>query len=116
MSLCKKLLLFKEKIGCVLFHTFFLDFSFRISMMDQEKKHLLEEVSELQSKHQVELDYIRRKHEQKMEDVHGKVKLALEKKEENLMIVKGQYESALKRVDHLQLLLQRQRTELINKT
>jgi len=86
---------------------------YRITKIEKENKNLQKELSKLRSEHSVELEHVRRTHELKLENVHERVKQALDKKEENLRIIKEQYEGALKRADHLQLLLQTQRKELV---
>ncbi len=89
--------------------------SFRLVSTEEENKELKIEMSELRARHKVELERVNRAKARELEEVHGRVKQALEKKEENLTALKEQYEGALKRADHLQMLLQRQRTELLKK-
>ena len=88
---------------------------FRLVMTDEENKQLKIEMSELRARHKVELERIRQGKEKEMEEVHGRVKQALAKKEENLTSLRQQYEAALKRADHLEMLLERQRKELLKK-
>jgi len=47
--------------------------------------------------------------------LNTRVKQALQKKEETLSVLKEQYEGALKRAQHLQMLLQQQRTQILKK-
>ena len=82
---------------------------------EEENKQLKIEMSELRARHKVELERVRKGKDKELEEVHERVKQALEKKEENLSAMKDQYDAALKRADHLQMLLQRQRTELLKK-
>ena len=88
---------------------------FRLVMTDEENKQLKIEMSELRARHKVELERMRLNKEKEMEEVHGRVKQALAKKEENLVSLRQQYETALKRADHLEMLLERQRKELLKK-
>lgn len=92
-----------------------LPFTFRLVMTDEENKQLKIEMSELRARHKVELERVRQSKEKEMEEVHGRVKQALAKKEENLTSLRQQYEAALKRADHLEMLLERQRKELLKK-
>ena len=78
-------------------------------MTDEENKQLKIEMSELRARHKVELERMRKGKEREMEEVHERVKQALAKKEENLTSLRQQYEAALKRADHLEMLLERQR-------
>lgn len=82
---------------------------------EEENKELKIEMSELRARQKVELERLRKQKDKELEEVHGRVRQALDKKEENLSALKEQYEGALKRADHLQMLLQRQRTELLKK-
>lgn len=82
---------------------------------EEENKELKIEMSELRARQKVELERLRKLKDKELEEVHGRVRQALDKKEENLSALKEQYEGALKRADHLQMLLQRQRTELLKK-
>ena len=82
---------------------------------EEENKQLKIEMSELRARHKVELERVKQAKDKELEEVHERVKKALEKKEVNLSALKEEYEGALKRADHLQMLLQRQRTELLKK-
>ena len=88
---------------------------YRLVTTEEENKELKREMSELKARHKVELDRLRKAKDKELEEVHERVKQALEKKEENLNALKEQHEGALKRADHLQMLLQRQRTQLLKK-
>ena len=88
---------------------------YRLVTTDEENKQLKIEMSELRARHKVDLERVRQSKEREMEEVHGRVKQALAKKEENLMSLRQQYEAALKRADHLEMLLERQRKELLKK-
>ena len=87
----------------------------RLVSTEEENKHVKVEMSELRARHKVELERLKKTSAKELEEVHSRVRQALEKKEENLSALKEQYEAALKRADHLQMLLQRQRTEILKK-
>ena len=89
--------------------------SCRLVSTEEENKQLKMEMSELRARQKFELERVRRGKDQELVEVHERVKQALEKKEGNLEMLKEQYEGALKRADHLQMLLQRQRSELLKK-
>lgn len=88
---------------------------YRLVGTEEENKQLKTEMSEVRARHKVELERVKRGKDQELAEVHERVKQALEKKESNLEVLKEQYEGALKRADHLQMLLQRQRSELLKK-
>ena len=50
-----------------------------------------------------------------MEEVHSRVRQALEKKEGHLSTLRTQHTAALRRAEHLEMLLERQRKELLKK-
>lgn len=89
--------------------------SYRLVATEEENKQLKIEMSELRARHRIELERVNQTKEQEMAEVHERVKQALEKKEENLRTVRVQHEAALKRADHLEMLLERQRKELVKK-
>lgn len=70
-------------------------------------------MSELRARHKVELEKVGRDKDREMESVHERVKQALGKKEDNLRSLREQYEAALKRADHLEMLLDQQRKQLL---
>lgn len=82
---------------------------------EEENKQLKIEMSELRARHRVEVERVTRGKEREMEEVHERVKQALGKKEENLRALRAQHEAALKRAEHLEMLLERQRKELLKK-
>ena len=88
---------------------------YRLVATEEENKQLKIEMSELRARHRIELERVNQTKEREMAEVHERVKQALEKKEENLRTVRVQHEAALKRADHLEMLLERQRKELIKK-
>ena len=63
----------------------------------------------------MELQRVGQTKEKEMGEVHKRVKQVLEKKEENLQALRVQHEAALKRAEHLEMLLERQRKELVKK-
>ena len=87
----------------------------RLISTEEENKELKSEMSELRSRHKVELERVRKSKDLELAEVHERVKQALGKKEGNLEVLREQYEGAVKRADHLQMLLQRQRNELVKK-
>ena len=93
----------------------FLPPSYRLVATEEENKQLKIEMSELRARHRIELERVNQTKEREMAEVHERVKQALEKKEENLRTVRVQHEAALKRADHLEMLLERQRKELVKK-
>ena len=84
-------------------------------MTEEENKQLKIEMSELRARHKVELERVGKVKNREMEEVHERVKQALAKKEDNLKALRVQHEAALKRADHLEMLLERQRKELLRK-
>ena len=82
---------------------------------EEENKQLKIEMSELRARHKVELEREKKTKAKELEEVHQRVKQALEKKEENLTALKEQHEGAVKRSEHLQMLLHRPRTQLLKK-
>lgn len=91
------------------------EFADRLVRTEEENKQLKLEMSELRARHKVEVERVRKSSALELEEVHGRVRQALEKKEDNLHTLREQYEGALKRADHLQMLLQRQRTQILKK-
>ena len=87
----------------------------RLVSIEEENKQLKLEMSELRARHRLELEKIGRGKDRDMEEVHERVKVALARKEENLKTLRAQHEAALKRADHLEMLLDRQRKELLRK-
>ncbi len=86
---------------------------FRLVRTEEENKELKIEMSELRARNKVEIEKVSRDKDKGMESVHNRVKQALSKKEDNLRSLKDQYELALKRADHLEMLLEQQRKQLI---
>ena len=82
---------------------------------EEENRQLKIEMSELRARHKVELQRVEKDKGKEMEAVHERVKQALARKEENLSTLRTQYEGALKRADHLEMLLEQQRKQLLKK-
>ncbi|KAF6092911.1 centrosomal protein 131 [Phyllostomus discolor] len=59
-----------------------------------------------------ELEQLRREKQAELEDVHGRVKAALARKEEAVNSLRKQHEAAVRRADHLEELLQQRRRPL----
>ena len=87
----------------------------RLVSTEEENKRIKIEMSELRARHRLELEQAQRDKERELEEVHTRVRQALVKKEENLSSLRSQHEAALKRADHLEMLLERQRRELLKK-
>ena len=87
----------------------------RLVSTEEENRRLKLEMSELKARHKMELERGGREKEREMEEVHGRVRQALEKKEENLASLRSQHTAALRRAEHLEMLLERQRRELLKK-
>ena len=87
----------------------------RLVSTEEENRQLKIEMSELRARHRLELERSQRGKERELEEVHSRVRQALVKKEENLSSLHSQHEAALKRADHLEMLLERQRRELLKK-
>ena len=87
----------------------------RLVRTEEENKDLKIEMSELRARHKIDLEKVAKDKDREMESVHDRVKQALSKKEENLRSLREQYESALKRADHLEMLLEQQRKQLLKK-
>ena len=87
----------------------------RLVRTNEENKELKIEMSELRARHKVELERVGRDKDREMESVHERVKQAIGKKEDNLRSLREQYEAALKRADHLEMLLEQQRKQLLKK-
>ncbi len=106
------------KLYEVLFLYLFALFSYchyRIALLEKENKELKKEITELRSSSQIELEHVEKTKDLELKKVHEKIRQAMEKKERSLDILREQYEGTVKRADHLQMLLQRQRQELLKK-
>ena len=60
--------------------------------MEEENRHMKLEMSELKSRHSLELNRMERDKERELEEVHHRVKQALAKKEDNHRSLRTQHE------------------------
>lgn len=88
---------------------------YRLVSTEEENRRLKLEMSELRARHKLEAERGQREKERELEEVHSRVRQALEKKEENLSALRSQHTAALRRAEHLEMLLERQRKELLKK-
>ena len=91
------------------------EFVDKLVTTEEENKQLKHEISELRARHKLELEQAGKANDKELAAVHERVKQALAKKEENLRTLRTQHEGALKRAEHLEMLLETQRRELIKK-
>ena len=91
------------------------EFVDKLVTTEEENKQLKHEISELRARHKLELERACNANEKELTAVHERVKQALAKKEENLKTLRTQHEAALKRAEHLEMLLETQRRELVKK-
>ena len=88
---------------------------FRLVSTEEENRRVKLEMSELRARRKLEQERGQREKERELEEVHSRVRQALEKKEENLASLRSQHAAALRRAEHLEMLLERQRRELLEK-
>ena len=96
-------------------HTHTHTHTHRLVSTEEENKQLKIEMSELRARQKIELERVGRLKEKELGDVHERVKQALSKKDDNINSLRQQYEAVLKRADHLEMLLERQRKEILKK-
>ncbi|XP_078240425.1 centrosomal protein of 131 kDa isoform X7 [Pogona vitticeps] len=89
------------------------EFADRLVSTEEENKRLKAEMAELRARQRLELDRVMRDKEEELEEVHKRVKTAIVKKEEAVNSLRKQYETAMKRADHLEALLDQQRKQLL---
>ena len=87
----------------------------RLVSTEETNKQLKIEMSELRARHKIELERVGTGKEREMEAVHERIKQALARKEENLRSLRQQYDAANRRAEHLEMLLERQRKQLLTK-
>ena len=87
----------------------------RLVSTEEENRRIKLEMSELVARNRVELERAKREKERELEEVHSRVRQALEKKEGHLSTLRTQHTAALRRAEHLEMLLERQRKELLKK-
>ena len=91
------------------------EFVDKLVVTEGENKQLKLEIGELRARHKLDLEQANKANERELAAVHERVKQALAKKEDNLKTLRTQHEAALKRAEHLEMLLETQRRELIKK-
>ncbi|CAF4034112.1 unnamed protein product [Rotaria sordida] len=92
------------------------EFADRLVLTEEENRRIKGDMAELRSRQQLELDrkkeeieLLQREKENELETVHEKIKQAISKKDEQVQALRGQFEAAVKRADHLEGLLAQQR-------
>lgn len=112
-----QLVIHNNYLWCVFVHskTTLVSAHHRLVSTEEENRRIKIEMSELRARHRLELERAQREKERELEEVHSRVRQALVKKEENLSSLHSQHEAALKRAEHLEMLLERQRRELLKK-
>ncbi|XP_040497128.1 centrosomal protein of 131 kDa-like [Ursus maritimus] len=88
------------------------EFADRLAASDEETRQVRAELAKLQARQRLELEQLTREKQAELEEVHGRVKLALAKKEEAVRSLRKQHEAAVKRADHLEELLEQRRWPL----
>ncbi|XP_054545207.1 centrosomal protein of 131 kDa [Talpa occidentalis] len=88
------------------------EFADRLAASEEATRQARAELAELQARQRVELEQLTREKQAELEAVHGRVKLALAKKEEAVSSLRRQHEAAVKRADHLEELLEQRRRAL----
>ncbi|XP_049624667.1 centrosomal protein of 131 kDa [Suncus etruscus] len=81
----------------------------RLAASEEETRQVKAELATLQAQQQLELEQMSRDKQAELEAVHGRVKLALAKKEEAVNNLRKQHEAAMKRAAHLEELLELRR-------
>ncbi|NWX94147.1 CP131 protein, partial [Nothoprocta pentlandii] len=89
------------------------EFADRLVGTEEENRQLKTEMAEMRARQRLELDRVVREKDEELEEVHRRVKTALVKKEESVSSLRKQYEAALRRAQHLEALLERQRQQLL---
>ncbi|XP_036694127.1 centrosomal protein of 131 kDa isoform X3 [Balaenoptera musculus] len=85
------------------------EFADRLAASEEENRQVRAELAELRTRQRLELERLTREKQAELEEVHGRVKLALAKKEEAVSSLRKQHEAAMKRADHLEELLEQRR-------
>ncbi|KAK2500536.1 hypothetical protein MC885_006502 [Smutsia gigantea] len=91
------------------------EFAGRLAASEEENRRVRAELAELRTRQRLELEQLTREKQAELEEVHGRVKMALVKKEEAVSSLRRQHEAAVKRADHLEELLQ-QRQQPVSST
>ncbi|XP_031325175.1 centrosomal protein of 131 kDa isoform X8 [Camelus dromedarius] len=82
------------------------EFADRLAASEEENRQVRAELAELRARQRLELEQLTREKQAELEEVHGRVKVALAKKEEAVNSLRKQHEAAMKRADHLEELLE----------
>ncbi|XP_050175439.1 centrosomal protein of 131 kDa isoform X4 [Myiozetetes cayanensis] len=77
--------------------------------MEEENAQLKAEMAELRARQRLELDRLVREKDRELEEVHRRVKSAVQRKEESVSSLRKQYEAAMQRANLLESLLEQQR-------
>ncbi|XP_036079306.1 centrosomal protein of 131 kDa isoform X1 [Rousettus aegyptiacus] len=85
------------------------EFADRLAASEEENRQVKAELAALRARQQLELEQLTREKQAELEEVHGRVKKALAKKEEAVSSLRRQHEAAMKRADHLEELLDQRR-------
>uniref|UniRef100_A0A480QIE4 Centrosomal protein of 131 kDa isoform a n=1 Tax=Sus scrofa TaxID=9823 RepID=A0A480QIE4_PIG len=85
------------------------EFADRLAASEEENRQVKAELAELRARQRLELEQLTQEKQAELEEVHGRVKTALAKKEEAVSSLRKQHEAALKRADHLEELLGQRR-------
>lgn len=85
------------------------EFADRLAASEEENRQVKAELAALRARQQLELEQLTREKQAELEEVHGRVKMALAKKEEAVSSLRRQHEAAMKRADHLEELLDQRR-------
>ncbi|XP_069399915.1 centrosomal protein of 131 kDa isoform X1 [Ovis canadensis] len=82
------------------------EFADRLATSEEENRQIKAELVELRARQRLELEQLTREKQAELEEVHGRVKMALAKKEEAVSSLRKQHQAAMKRADHLEELLE----------
>ncbi|XP_010854608.1 PREDICTED: centrosomal protein of 131 kDa isoform X2 [Bison bison bison] len=82
------------------------EFADRLATSEEENRQTKPELAELRARQRLELEQLTREKQAELEEVHGRVKMALAKKEEAVSSLRKQHQAAMKRADHLEELLE----------
>ncbi|KAF4012810.1 hypothetical protein G4228_003197 [Cervus hanglu yarkandensis] len=82
------------------------EFADQLATSEEENRQVKAELAELRARQRLELEQLTREKQAELEEVHGRVKMALAKKEEAVSSLRKQHQAAMKRADHLEELLE----------
>lgn len=82
------------------------EFADRLATSEEENRQTKAELAELRARQRLELEQLTREKQAELEEVHGRVKMALAKKEEAVSSLRKQHQAAMKRAEHLEELLE----------